>query len=188
MIKAYKVAKEILHKRTSPYEDIKAEALIMLEKQFPIFTGDPNEVGLGPEDYSNHDIHDLQHGWPFNLFSSMPIEAFALHITKVGEERISLDWIESVWTVSRFMEPGNLFSAGLGYTYMKTDDVRIVELINGARVPFNYTTVGGDIEMVWTTVAKLKECVYQLSGNGLLASATKSTSMDNELRLSSLNA
>jgi hypothetical protein len=183
MNKAYRVAKEILYKRTSPYEGIKAEALIMLEIEFPIFTGDPNELNLVAGEYSDHDIHDAQHNWPYNLFPSMPIEDFATHIVQVGEEKLPhTDWIKHVYDVGRFMEPGNLFSV-MGHTYMKIDDVRIVELTNGARVPFNYTVVNNSMEMVWSTITKLEECTNTLIDSGRLGVATKSVTMDNELRL-----
>ena len=183
-MKAYDVTREILFKRPSPYEGIRTEALIMLELEFPIFTGNPYEADLAPEDYSDHAIHDAQNNWPYNLFSSMPIEDFATHIVAVGEEKLpDTDWIRRVYNVSRFMDPGNLFYVGLGHVYMKTDNVRIVELVNGARVPFNYTVVANSTEMVWSTMDKLKEFTDTLINTGQLRLATKSVTMDNELRL-----
>jgi len=186
MIKAYETTREILHKRRSPYEGIRATALIMLETNFPIYMNSPLEAEPDPEDYSNHAIHDMQHNWPYNLFNSLTIEEFALHIATVGEERLPVsDWIEMVYTVSRFVASGEWFTVGLGDNlYMAETGGRISGMTRAHQVlPFNYTNVGPNLQMVWATRQKLREYINTLSQRGQLAIATQSISMDNELRL-----
>ena len=184
MIKAYEVAKEILHKRRSPYEDIKAEALIMLETNFPVYMHSRHEVGLEPGDYSNHDIHDAQNNWPYNLFHSMPIEEFAIHITEVGKEILPIsDWVKTVCIVSRFVAAGEWFTVGSNL-YMTEVGGRVSGMSDDHHIlPFNYTNVGPNLQMVWANCRKLEEYTNTLIRDGQMLTATRSLSMDNELRL-----
>lgn len=183
---AYKVARKMLEQRVlrggrSMYSGVKTEALIMLEMEdnFPIFTGRVEAEELDAGEYSDHDLHDAQHGWPHRLVSSMPIEDFATHITEVCYERRVTDWIEMVCNVSKFVEVGAYFFALSNLYVGEAGGEFVSEVTRTGPKPFNYATIKDTNTTVsWASSKDLEKLIDDLMASGRLNGTTRSTSMD----------